>query len=70
MDDPLTRKISGLHDEPGGARPDQLLDICTALLLRIQELEQGKASLTEGQAHLDGRVNKLEAAKLYVEPRG
>jgi hypothetical protein len=66
----LQKQIDALRTETGMARPDQLLDVCEGLLELIQEQGRQVSAILQAQGHFDARLNKLEAARLYVEPRG
>ena len=67
--DLLSVKITSLR-ELSSLQPYQVLEVCEALLLRIEAQEASQRATMEAQIRLDTRLGKLEASKLYREPRG
>ncbi len=65
----LATKIHELKAGPP-VQPYQLLELCEQLNTSMDVLLVKVHSALDAQLRLNDRLNKLEAAKLYVEPRG
>ena len=65
----LATKIHELKVGPQ-VQPYQLLELCEQLNTSMEAMLVKVQSALDAQLRMNERLNKLEAAKLYVEPRG
>jgi hypothetical protein len=66
----IQQQIEALRNEIGQARSDQLLDVCENINAVLDKTMADLSAILEAQLRMNERLDKMEAAKLYVEPRG
>jgi hypothetical protein len=63
-------KLTARYATESSMPPHVVLDLFASLHAEVDQVSLDLSIAMEGLARLDERVNKLEASRLYVEPRG